>query len=56
MVPISAGAFDLSIGWGIGLYHILTVGLIDQGVPWPLVIVIVLSCGLHRRVPSSACS
>lgn len=46
MVPISAGAFDLSIGWGIGLYHILTVGLIDQGVPWPLVIGIVLGCGL----------
>lgn len=46
MVPISAGAFDLSIGWGIGLYHILTVGLIDQGVPWPLVIGVVLSCGL----------
>ncbi len=46
MVPISAGAFDLSIGWGIGLYHILTVGLIDQGVPWPLVVVLVLGCGL----------
>jgi ribose transport system permease protein len=46
MVPISAGAFDLSIGWGIGLYHILTVGLIDQGVPWPLVVFIVLGCGL----------
>lgn len=46
MVPISAGAFDLSIGWGIGLYHILTVGLIDQGVPWPFVIAIVLGCGL----------
>lgn len=46
MVPISAGAFDLSIGWGIGLYHILTVGLIDQGVPWPLVIAVVLGCGL----------
>lgn len=45
MVPISAGAFDLSIGWGIGLYHILTVGLIDQGVPWPIVIGIVLGCG-----------
>ena len=46
MVPISAGAFDLSIGWGIGLYHILTVGLIDGGIPWPLVVVIVLGCGL----------
>ena len=45
MVPIAAGAFDLSIGWGIGLYHILTVGLIDQGVPWPLVVAIVLICG-----------
>lgn len=45
MVPVATGSFDLSIGWGIGLYHILTVGLIKSGVPWPLVIMFVLSVG-----------
>jgi ribose transport system permease protein len=45
MVPIATGAFDLSIGWGIGLYHILTVGWIKAGIPWPLVILMVLGVG-----------
>jgi ribose transport system permease protein len=46
MVPVATDAFDLSIGYGIGLYHILTVGLIvNQGLPFPLVIVIVLAIG-----------
>ena len=45
MVPVATGAFDLSIGWGIGLYHILTVGLIKSGIPWPLVILFVLFVG-----------
>jgi len=45
MVPVATGAFDLSIGWGIGLYHILTVGLIKSGIPWPLVVLFVLFVG-----------
>jgi len=45
MVPVATGAFDLSIGWGIGLYHILTVTLIKAGIPWPLVILFVLFTG-----------
>jgi ribose transport system permease protein len=45
MVPVATGSFDLSIGWGIGLYHILTVGLIRQDVPWPLVVAVVLGIG-----------
>lgn len=45
-VPVAAGQFDLSIGYGIGLYHILAVGLlINQGLPWPAVVVIVLCVG-----------
>lgn len=46
MVPVATNSFDLSIGWGIGLYHILTVGLIRQDVPWPLVVAFVLGVGL----------
>jgi ribose transport system permease protein len=46
MVPVATNSFDLSIGYGIGLYHILAVGLIiNQGLPWPLVIVLVLAVG-----------
>jgi ribose transport system permease protein len=46
MVPVATNSFDLSIGYGVGLYHILAVGLlVGQGVPWPLAIVIVLAIG-----------
>jgi ribose transport system permease protein len=46
MIVISAGQFDLSIGYGIGLAHILAVGLqVKAGVPWPLAVVIVLVSG-----------
>ncbi len=46
MIVISAGQFDLSIGYGIGLAHILGVGLqVKAGVPWPLAIVIVIALG-----------
>ena len=46
MVPIATGQFDLSIGYHIGLAHILAVGLqVNQGLPWPLVVAIVLALG-----------
>jgi ribose transport system permease protein len=46
MIVISAGQFDLSIGYGIGLAHILAVGLqVKAGLPWPLAIVIVIALG-----------
>jgi ribose transport system permease protein len=46
MVPVAAGAFDLSIGYAIGLYHILAVGLIiNQGLPWPVAVIVVLLLG-----------
>jgi ribose transport system permease protein len=46
MVVISAGQFDLSIGYGIGLAHILAVGLqVKSGVPWPLAILVVIVLG-----------
>jgi ribose transport system permease protein len=46
MIVISAGQFDLSIGYGIGLAHILAIGLqVKSGVPWPLAILIVIVLG-----------
>jgi ribose transport system permease protein len=46
MIVISAGQFDLSIGYGIGLAHILAVGLqVKAGLPWPFAILIVIALG-----------
>ena len=46
MVPIATNQFDLSIGYHIGLAHILAIGLqVNQGLPWPLAVVIVLAIG-----------
>lgn len=36
-IPIATGKFDLSIGYGLGLAHVLVMYLIvDEGTPWPL--------------------
>jgi ribose transport system permease protein len=46
MVPIATNQFDLSIGYHIGLAHILAVGLqVNQGLSWPLAVVIVVAIG-----------
>lgn len=43
---IIMGEYDLSIGFVVGLLHILTIGLIvKQNVPWPLAILLVLITG-----------
>jgi ribose transport system permease protein len=45
MLPMMAGRIDLTIGYGIVLWHILAISLqVWLGVPWPLAIVIVLAC------------
>lgn len=37
MVPIVTGAFDLSIGYGLGLAHVMVMQLVvNSGWPWPL--------------------
>ncbi|MER6943649.1 ABC transporter permease [Nonomuraea sp. NPDC000554] len=37
MIPIATGKFDLSIGYGLGLGHVMTLELIVvAGWPWPL--------------------
>ena len=44
-LPMMAGRIDLTVGFGIVMWHILAIGLIIKfGVPWPLAILIVLAC------------
>lgn len=46
-IPIVTGRFDLSIGYGIGLAHVLAMYLVvNTGIPWPVVALIVLVGGL----------
>ncbi len=44
-LPMMAGRIDLTVGFGIVMWHILAIGLqVKFGVPWPLAILIVLAC------------
>lgn len=46
MIPMSAGRIDLTVGYGIVLWHILAISLQTVfGVPWPLAVLIVLALG-----------
>ncbi|GAB7102377.1 ABC transporter permease [Streptomyces phaeofaciens JCM 4814] len=46
MVPIVTGAFDLSLGYGLGLAHVMVLRLIvDEGWPWPLACLTVIAGG-----------
>ncbi len=46
MLPMMAGRIDLTIGFGIVLWHILAISLqVWYGLPWPLACVVVLLCG-----------
>ncbi|MEV6180061.1 ABC transporter permease [Streptomyces sp. NPDC052016] len=47
MVPIVTGAFDLSIGYGLGLAHVMVLRLVvDEGWPWPLACLAVILGGV----------
>ncbi|MFJ5730318.1 ABC transporter permease [Streptomyces paradoxus] len=47
MVPVVTGAFDLSIGYGLGLAHVMVLQLVvNAGWPWPLACLTVLAGGL----------
>ncbi|MER7407305.1 ABC transporter permease [Streptomyces sp. NPDC000070] len=47
MVPIVTGAFDLSIGYGLGLAHVMVMQLVvHENWPWPLACLTVLAGGL----------
>ncbi len=46
MIPMSAGRIDLTVGYGIVLWHILAISLQTLfGVPWPIAVIIVLALG-----------
>lgn len=46
MVPMAANEFDLSVGYGVGLFHILTMGLmVFSGLPWYLAVLVVIAAG-----------
>ena len=46
MIPIVTGKFDLSIGYGLGLWHVLTLQLIIAAAwPWPLACLVVIIGG-----------
>jgi ribose transport system permease protein len=46
MIPIVTGKFDLSIGYGLGLWHVLTMQLIVVGGwPWQLACLVTIAGG-----------
>lgn len=46
MIPMASGRIDLTVGYGIVLWHILAISLQTvYGLPWPLAVLIVLALG-----------
>ncbi len=45
-VPMMTGKIDLTVGYGVVLWHILVISLQIAGVPWPLAVLIVLAMGV----------
>lgn len=51
MIPMVAGRIDLTVGYGIVLWHILAISLQTMyGLPWPVAVVIVLLLGVLTGV------
>jgi ribose transport system permease protein len=47
MIPMAAGRIDLTIGYGIVLWHILAISLQTMyGFPWPIAVLVVLLLGI----------
>ena len=47
MIPMAAGRIDLTVGYGIVLWHILAISLQTlYGLPWPFAVLIVLFLGV----------
>jgi len=47
MIPMVAGRIDLTVGYGIVLWHILAISLQTlYGLPWPVAVVVVLGLGV----------
>ncbi|MEO1312414.1 MAG: ABC transporter permease [Pseudomonadota bacterium] len=46
MIPMVAGRIDLTVGYGIVLWHILAISLQTMyGFPWPIAVLVVLALG-----------
>lgn len=46
MIPMAAGRIDLTVGYGIVLWHILAISLQTLvGMPWPMAVMLVLVLG-----------
>lgn len=46
-IPMVAGRIDLTVGYGIVLWHILAISLQTQlGLPWPVAVLVVLALGV----------
>jgi ribose transport system permease protein len=46
MIPMAAGRIDLTVGYGIVLWHVLAISLQTMiGLPWPLAVMMVLALG-----------
>jgi ribose transport system permease protein len=46
MIPMMAGRIDLTVGYGIVLWHILAIALQTRlGIPWPMAVLIVVALG-----------
>ena len=46
MIPMASGRIDLTVGYGIVLWHILAISLQTvYGLPWPIAVFIVLAFG-----------
>ena len=45
MIPMAANRFDLSVAFMLGISQVLAIGLQGMGLPWPLVVVLILALG-----------
>lgn len=46
MIPMAAGRIDLTVGYGIVLWHVLAISLQTMvGLPWPVAVIMVLALG-----------
>ena len=45
MIPMVTGKIDLTVGYGIVLWHILAISLQVMGLPWPITCVLILCAG-----------
>ena len=47
MIPMASGRIDLTVGYGIVLWHILAISLqTAYGFPWPVAVLVVLALGV----------